>query len=406
MLLTDRLRLLFRGLKSPLRIMMIPRLQLDITWRDFFHFWRYRNDATPTHVKNLSSYVSEKAGMHCVPGLSDRTLFDALLDSLPLKQGDEVLMSAMTIHVMAHIVEERGLIPIPVDIDLSTMAPSLETISKERTSKSKLLVIAPLLGGKIDLAPYQEWCDQEGIFLIEDMAQAYDGTYFGMARTRILSFGPIKAKTAIAGGLLLTEDATVAENVRKTVTAYPEAPRDWYPQRMRKMMLIKLMTSPLIFTIVVKLLELRGKDPDVAIGGKTKAFSRKELEAIRHQIPPAVALAILHRVKAPATEKKDLSSLLRLNEHGVTQPGRETPDSGSWIFPLLSKSPELLIKALRRKGIDATQARSGMRALPLTDGRGSNTQALHYTEHVLYIPLFPAHQVPDVVEAWERYNEG
>ena len=59
-------------------------------------------------------------------GLSVRSGFDTLFSAVPFPKGSEILMSGLTIADMPMIVEQHGLIPIPIDLNISTLSPNLD----------------------------------------------------------------------------------------------------------------------------------------------------------------------------------------------------------------------------------------------------------------------------------------
>ena len=56
--------------------------------------------------------------------LSVRSGFDALLTALALPAGSEVLLSGWTIPDMARVVRAHGLVPVPLDCEAATLAPT------------------------------------------------------------------------------------------------------------------------------------------------------------------------------------------------------------------------------------------------------------------------------------------
>jgi dTDP-4-amino-4,6-dideoxygalactose transaminase len=59
---------------------------------------------------------------------------------LNLPQGSEVLMTSINIPDMVQIVKEYGLVPVPVDINVETTAPTLEDIKKVISPKVVLSI--------------------------------------------------------------------------------------------------------------------------------------------------------------------------------------------------------------------------------------------------------------------------
>ena len=58
--------------------------------------------------------------------LSVRSMLDLYLQVKNYPKGSEIIMTAMNIPDMIRIIREHGLIPMPVDIDVGTLAPSLD----------------------------------------------------------------------------------------------------------------------------------------------------------------------------------------------------------------------------------------------------------------------------------------
>jgi len=60
-------------------------------------------------------------------------------------------MTGINIGDMIQIIKDHGLVPIPVDLDLYTMAPSLEQIKAATTEKTKVCLFAYLYGITYDI---------------------------------------------------------------------------------------------------------------------------------------------------------------------------------------------------------------------------------------------------------------
>ncbi|MFQ5567332.1 MAG: DegT/DnrJ/EryC1/StrS family aminotransferase, partial [Paracoccaceae bacterium] len=131
---------------------------------------------------------------------SVRSGFDLLLQAMELEPGDEVIFSALNVKGMVKIVRKLGLVPVPVDLDISHFAPSLERLRAAITPRSKVLVVAHLFGARLDLDPVFELAREHGMLIAEDCAQAFNGRdYPGhpKADVAMFSFGPLKTATAL-----------------------------------------------------------------------------------------------------------------------------------------------------------------------------------------------------------------
>ena len=131
------------------------------------------------------------------------------MQALDLKPGDEVIFSALNVRGMVKIVKEAGLVPVPVDLDLAHMGPSVERLKAAITKRSRVFVVAHLFGTRLDLDPLFKLAKARGLVTVEDCAQAFNGrNYPGSAAAdlNMFSFGPIKTATALGGALIRVKD--------------------------------------------------------------------------------------------------------------------------------------------------------------------------------------------------------
>src|SRR3546814_16036781 len=104
---------------------MWPRTQLKVGWGDlaFGLLTSLRKPDREVLVRRIEARWSP-AG-EALTCFSVRSGFDLTLQALALPPGSEILFSALNIKGMIRIVEKHGLVPVPVDIDLERLAPSL-----------------------------------------------------------------------------------------------------------------------------------------------------------------------------------------------------------------------------------------------------------------------------------------
>lgn len=60
-------------------------------------------------------------------------------------------MTALNIPDMVRIVEDHGLVPVPVDVDPYTLAPTVEAVKAATTDKTKAIVFAYIFGVTYDI---------------------------------------------------------------------------------------------------------------------------------------------------------------------------------------------------------------------------------------------------------------
>ena len=166
----------------------------------------------------------DSSGIVC---LSVRSAFELLLETLQLAPGDEIVFTAITHPDMVRIAEARGLVPIPLDLDPATLAPDAETLERVITPRSRLLVVAHLFGGRVDLAPLVSVARRHQLLVVEDCAQCFTGPHDRgdeFADASLFSFGSIKTATALGGALVRVADRRLAGRMQKKSGVRPTGP--------------------------------------------------------------------------------------------------------------------------------------------------------------------------------------
>lgn len=134
--------------------------------------------------------------------------------------GKEVLVPANTFFATAAAVIAAGATPKFVDCDPATMAADPESVRAAIGPDTAGLVLVHI-GGLVTPAvkELRAICDEHGLFLFEDAAHAHGSSLggemagtFGFAGS--FSFYPTKVITAGEGGMILTDDDTIAEEAR------------------------------------------------------------------------------------------------------------------------------------------------------------------------------------------------
>ena len=383
---------------------MYARKRLDISWTDLASGMLYacfRRDERSAARAVEQWFAPAPAGGEpgAVAFLSVRSGLDLYLRLLDLPRGSEVLMSALTIPDMCKVIEEHGLVPVPVDLDPRTLAPDEARLRALCGPKTKAILIAHLFGTRIDLEPCARVARERGLLLLEDSAQAFTGPeYKGDARADVtmFSFGPIKTATALAGGVLVVRDASMCARLRAEQARYPLQSSRAYFGRMWKYALLKFLTLPLSYTLFVRFCALRGRGMDEVIQGTVRGFKGGDFfEKIRHR-PSAALLRLVGRRLAAADGRRIAErtrAALQLRAHLGTRcelPGGDAPFHSYWVFTLASANPGTLVERLRAAGFDATQAAT-LRpvAVPATRPESEPRVAAELLARTVYVPLYP-----------------
>lgn len=140
------------------------------------------------------------------------------LQALGLGPGDEVVTPSMTWVSTVNLIRMAGARPVFAEIDRDTLMVTPETLRACLTPRTKAIIPVHFAGAPVNLDPIRQLAREHGVALIEDAAHAagtrYRGRPVGSQGTAIFSFHPIKNLTTGEGGMICTDDPTLAERVR------------------------------------------------------------------------------------------------------------------------------------------------------------------------------------------------
>jgi perosamine synthetase len=194
-----------------------PEIQaaLEKAYRDG-DWHRYHGECTRSLCNALAAYHGVEHVELCCSGTS---ALEIALRGLNVKAGDEVLVSGYDFKGIVSSVLITGAVPMVVDLDLSTLSPSVEGLADAASERTRAVVVSHLHGQAAPMGSIMEWARSKGIAVVEDACQSPGG---GVGHRRagtwgdvgVLSFGGSKLLTAGRGGALLTANAQIAQRMR------------------------------------------------------------------------------------------------------------------------------------------------------------------------------------------------
>jgi dTDP-4-amino-4,6-dideoxygalactose transaminase len=169
--------------------------------------------------QELAVYTGAKA-VSCVSSGTAAIHLALILSGV--SAGDEVLCSSFTFAASANPIVYQGATPVFVDSEPTTwnIDPDLlEKAIKDRLAKGKMpkaLILAHLYGMPARLDRIMDICNQYGITLIEDAAEALGSKFKGrqlgtFGRMGVISFNGNKIITTSSGGALLANDPELCQ---------------------------------------------------------------------------------------------------------------------------------------------------------------------------------------------------
>jgi len=174
--------------------------------------------------------LADRVGVaHAVALSSGTAALHLALLAIGVKPGDVVLTSSMTFAATANAIVYTGAEPYFIDADPATgnmdVALLREALVELREAGEPVAAIVPvdLLGKAVDYTAILAAADEFGVPLVADAAESLGATHAGRAagsfgRASIVSFNGNKIMTTSGGGMLLTDDADLAQHVRYLAT--------------------------------------------------------------------------------------------------------------------------------------------------------------------------------------------
>lgn len=149
--------------------------------------------------------------------------------ALDVGPGDVVVTSTMTFAATANAIVYTGAEPYFIDClpDTGNIDPALleQALSSLAARGERVAAIVPvdLLGKAIDYTAIEAIASRYGIPVLADAAESLGATHRGrpagsFGRASVVSFNGNKIMTTSGGGMLLTDDAGIAQRVRYLAT--------------------------------------------------------------------------------------------------------------------------------------------------------------------------------------------
>ena len=175
--------------------------------------------ATADEKTALTTAVCRRLGVsHASLFPYARTGLHAVLRSLHLPRGSEVLMTPITIGPMLEVVLSLGLKPVFVDIELDTFGPDPDDLARHLRRRPAAFLLTYLFGCVPQVDAIVSACANAGTRLIEDISHNIGASFggrevgtFGCAG--IYSASLLKYVDGYNGAFVTTDDAILAQRL-------------------------------------------------------------------------------------------------------------------------------------------------------------------------------------------------
>jgi aminotransferase in exopolysaccharide biosynthesis len=200
-------------------------------------------------VVDMENKIKEIVGIkYAVAMVNGTAALHMLLLSLGIRPGDEIITQSLSFAATAAAIVHADGIPVFVDVEPETLGMSpdslgnfllenAEVVNNEKCINKKtgrqIRAVIPMhtFGHPTRIDKIKEICDKYALMMIEDAAESlgsfYQGKHTGtFGKAAILSFNGNKLVTTGGGGMVITDDESIANRIRYLSTT-AKRPHRW-----------------------------------------------------------------------------------------------------------------------------------------------------------------------------------
>lgn len=173
-------------------------------------------------VSRFEADWADRCGVRHAIGVGNgMDAIEIILRALGIGPGDEVITTPMTAFATVLAVIRAGATPVLADIDAETGLLSPDSVARCIGERTRAVLLVHLYGQLRSMSRWQALCDETGVMLLEDCAQAHEASWSGVkagafGHAGAYSFYPTKNLGAPGdGGAIVTNDDGLAEAARR-----------------------------------------------------------------------------------------------------------------------------------------------------------------------------------------------
>jgi perosamine synthetase len=171
-------------------------------------------------VERFESALAKKVGAkYCVAFNSGTSALHGAYFAIGIKEGDEIIVPALTFSATANAVLYLGAKPVFADVRQDSGLIDAKDIEKKVTKRTRAIVSVDYAGRPADMQRLKKISKKHNLILISDSAHSLGGVYRGRpvgghADMTMFSFHPVKSITTGEGGAIVTNSKEFADRMR------------------------------------------------------------------------------------------------------------------------------------------------------------------------------------------------
>jgi len=347
-------------------------------------------NAIRDYERNWSKYLGIRYSFAMTTGRSCLYIILEILKAINSRK--EVIIPANICESVYQTVKRAGLRPVLVDVDLNSLNIEPDYIQNVINNNTLAVILAYLYGIPSDVVTVKKICKKQGVYLIEDVAQASGnflsgqklGTFGDFA---FFSFGKSKPFTTINGGLLTTNNEKYAKLITKYINDHVKDRSILYDLFfLVKIIIYKFSIMPVFYGLLHKIpLSLVGT-------GGTGKFQLAKLSKIQALLGNYL-LSSLNKMNVLRRKKANYLITNLKNEKNLTIP-KKIVDYNPFLMrlPIIIKSSagkEKIYKELLKNGIKASYSPNSLKnaCIEYETNLDNYENSKYLKDHLLTIPI-------------------
>ena len=188
--------------------------------KEFLDSENPKNKEKPWVARFEDAFAKQFGCQYAIAHNSGTATLHSCLVAADVHDGDEVIMPAQTVSMLAFVTLVQKAIPVFADVDEDTFNISPLSIQEKITDKTKAIIAVHMHGLPADMEPIMEIGRMHNIPVIEDSAQCVLGQYKGKLAGAIgdmasFSFEAKKHLSIGEAGMVITDNPEHATKIRK-----------------------------------------------------------------------------------------------------------------------------------------------------------------------------------------------
>jgi perosamine synthetase len=241
---------------------MIPRKRIPVSLSDVVEWFRSllrSHTAAAEDVARFEHAVTEYLGCTFARATSSgRDAIELALEAVGVKPGDEIIVPAFTLGELMPMLQAKGYVPVPADIQEDTLEMDPICVARRIGPRTKAILATHLLGGPCDIEAICQLAKQHNLKVVEDCAHGLGATVAGrklgtFGDASIFSFEVNKACPTYGGGMVVIKDPEAAARIAAVLDPRPRTEKPALKKAFKRWIEETVIRSPL-YAVMARIL--------------------------------------------------------------------------------------------------------------------------------------------------------